>query len=1004
MISCPLKRTNEIDWEQPLKDYIRQSYGEDPERYSQECATLNRLRQDMRGAGSDSATGRDLLYRYYGQLELLDLRFPVDENHIKLSFTWYDAFTHKATSQYSLAFEKASVIFNISAVLSCHAANQNRAEDTGLKTAYHSFQASAGMFTYINENFLHAPSTDLSRDAIKTLINITLAQGQEVFLEKQVADQKKPGFLAKLASQAAYLYTQAAEGVQDFVAKGIFEKVWSTVVQAKASYMASLASYYQALADGDNNQHGLSIGRLRLADKQATSALQFAKSFPSIAPPSSNLSADTGTNLVELIKHHHANVEAKTATLIKDNDFIYHQSVPDEAGLSPVAKLPAAKAISVSELYQGQDIQRIIGPDIFQKLVPLSVTETASLYDEEKAKLIRAETEKVETTNGEMAASLDYLKLPASLNILKGGMDQGMAVDEEFRRWCQELAGHEPFFKGFDELQERKAEVMGMLDYCSKQLDMEGSVCEKMRSKYGAEWSQQPSAQLTTTLRGDIRSYRDTINAANASDSRLLSTLRQYEADFDEMRSAGETDEADILFQRAMIKAGSKQSKGSNGTTSVYNLPAEGTLLDEVDDERMTAVAEQIAKVEDILKKLNLVKRERAQVLVDLREKVHNDDISNVLILNKKSLAGQENQLFESELEKFRPYQNRLLQANHKQAALMKELTKTYGDLLQDKRVRAEQSKYETITRQRNTVMARYKNVHEAFNDLQSGLAQAQTFYTEMSETVNSLKKNVETFINNRRSEGAQLLSQIERDKAGATSEQEEREREKLKQLMERLSTEPRASSSSISSMTGGASKTKSPPPAPVKTNSYQGSTRSPQMSPHFPPAHHGVPLTSHSPVPYASYMGPPGEPVPSYVPGPAYQQGAATPLSEGYNPMAYPYQSPTSPPPTQQYVGASATPYTGYPVRSNQSIGPPQATPSSQFMPQGYVPPPPPPRSQQTTYPPATGPFPSGPGGYAQSRPYGTSQHHKPLSQHPGQGPSQGSPNDPWGGLNAWK
>ena len=79
----------------------------------------------------------------------------------------FDAFTHKPTSQYSLAYEKASIIFNISAVLSCHAANQNRSEDSGLKFAYHSFQASAGMFNYINENFLHAPSVDLSRDTVK---------------------------------------------------------------------------------------------------------------------------------------------------------------------------------------------------------------------------------------------------------------------------------------------------------------------------------------------------------------------------------------------------------------------------------------------------------------------------------------------------------------------------------------------------------------------------------------------------------------------------------------------------------------------------------------------------------------------------------------------------------------------------------------------------------------------------------------------------------------------
>ena len=130
-----------------------------------------------------------------------------------------------------MAFEKASIIFNISAVLSCHAAFQNRSDESALKTAYHSFQASAGMFTYINENFLHAPSSDLSRDTVKALINITLAQAQEIFLEKQVADKKKIGLLAKLAAQAGYLYSQALEGVQENVNKGIFEKIWMMFVQ-----------------------------------------------------------------------------------------------------------------------------------------------------------------------------------------------------------------------------------------------------------------------------------------------------------------------------------------------------------------------------------------------------------------------------------------------------------------------------------------------------------------------------------------------------------------------------------------------------------------------------------------------------------------------------------------------------------------------------------------------------------------------------------------------------
>lgn len=533
----------------------------------------------------------------------------------------YDAFTHKATSQYSLAYEKASIIFNISAVLSCHAANQSRADDTGLKTAYHSFQASAGMFNYINDNFLHAPSTDLSRDTVKTLIAITLAQAQEVFLEKQIRDAKKPGFLAKLASQAAHLYSQASEGVQENVAKGTFEKVWATVVLIKASHLASVTGYYQAIADDESGIHGISIGRLKLAEKQSNSALGLAKSFPSSVPAGSNLTSDTGPTMLEIVRRHLINVQEKLASFIRDNDFIYHQPVPSEAALTMIAKLPAAKAIPVSELYQGQDIQRIIGPDIFQKIVPMSVTESASLYDEEKAKLIRAEVEKVEAANSEMAAGLDFLKLPGSLNILKGGLDQELTCDEDFRSWCEEIAGHGPFRSTLDDLQEDKITLLSTLEQCSKQLDMEESVCEKMRSKYGADWTQQPSSRLTATLRSDIRTYRETIDEATASDSQLLVTLRQYEADFEDMHAAGASGEADILFQRAMIKAGSKQ--GKNGAGSPYTGAPEDNLLDDDYGEGAASVSDQISRVEELLRKLNLVKRDRMQTLKDLKDKVN---------------------------------------------------------------------------------------------------------------------------------------------------------------------------------------------------------------------------------------------------------------------------------------------------------------------------------------------------------------------------------------------
>ncbi|KAH8879429.1 BRO1-domain-containing protein [Thozetella sp. PMI_491] len=983
MISVPLKATNEIDWITPLKSYIQNTYGDDPERYAEECAALHRLRQDMRGAGKDSTAGRDLLYRYYGQLELLDLRFPVDEQHIKISFTWFDAFTHKSTSQHSLAFEKASIIFNISAVLSCHAANQTRTEESGLKTAYHSFQASAGMFTYINENFLHAPSTDLSRDTVKTLIAVTLAQAQEVFLEKQIADQKKVGLLAKLSSQAATLYAQAIEGVQENVNKAIFEKVWLLMVQVKFNFMSSLAQYYQALADDDANNHGLAVARLQSAEGLGKEANRMANNFPNSIPSSSNLAADCGVILADITKRHLSTVSDKLRELSKDNDYIYHQTVPAEASIPAVPKLPASKPIPVSELYAGQDIQRITGPDLFAKIVPLQVTESASLYDEEKAKLIRAETERVDTANSEMAASLDYLRLPGALQVLKGGLDQqDILPDEDFRTWCSDVADHENPAKIFELLSSEKEKVIAILSKSTKQLDMEESVCEKMRSKYESDWTQQPSSRLTTTLRGDIRNYREALEEAARSDGQLAMKLRQNENEFDEMRAAAQHGEVDALFQRAINRL-------RGGTT---NSPAGGetNLLDAEFDDQGPSVGDQVSQVEDILKKLNLIKRERVQVLKDLKDKAHNDDISQILILNKKSIANYEQQLFQSELEKYRPLQNRLVQANHKQAALMKALTMTFNSLLQDKRVRAEQSKYESVQRQRNGAINKYKRAYQEFLDLEAGLQSAKNWYREMKETVESLEKNVETFVNNRRSEGAQLLNQIEQDRAANKTALASMEQERLRGLMERMSMDQ-----------GPASPQKQPvsarsTPAPLnfspqypKTN-FAGQYQVPSSP---PPTQTNItqpfPLQQSSQQPYGQHIYNPG--AHGRMPGPTSPPPTQTSFNIGPTPGMRP--GPASPPPTQTSFQQSTQRFSTY--------GNPNAPAQAQnYVPPGFVPPPPPPG------PPPLGPQQTfhynTPDFYQQSTPGS-----RPVSTNPTQGYGHGSPEqqqDPWAGLSQWK
>lgn len=225
LVHIPTKRTDEVDFAPAFTSYIQTVYQEDAKAYTSEISNLNQLRQNVRGAGKD-ITGLHVLYRYHGQLNLLDLRFPIDEEHVKIQFHWFDAFSQKKVTQYSVAFEKASMIFNIAATCSSIAALKDRSDPTSLKHAFNYFQTSAGMFLYINDHFLHPPSVDMSRDSIKVLADLMLAQAQECFIEKAIVENRKGAIVAKLAMCLSSMYGNINDGLANPALKNQFRKAW----------------------------------------------------------------------------------------------------------------------------------------------------------------------------------------------------------------------------------------------------------------------------------------------------------------------------------------------------------------------------------------------------------------------------------------------------------------------------------------------------------------------------------------------------------------------------------------------------------------------------------------------------------------------------------------------------------------------------------------------------------------------------------------------------------
>ncbi|XP_051930331.1 rhophilin-1 isoform X2 [Hippocampus zosterae] len=254
MIPLGLKETKEADFSAPIQDFICQHYGEDGSLYRQEIRELMDLRQAMR-TPTRNQTGLDLLMEYYNQLYYLDQRFFPPHRNLGVLFHWYDSLTGVPSCQRALAFEKASVLFNLGALYTQIGARQDRTTAAGIQRAIHAFQRAAGALNYLKENFSNAPSLDMSGPALCMLVRLMVAQVQECAFES-LALPLGPGHAAptswlRLAQEAArvsdvYLLVQQSMSrplTQDYVPFS-----WTSVVQVKVEHFRALCHHFAAVA------------------------------------------------------------------------------------------------------------------------------------------------------------------------------------------------------------------------------------------------------------------------------------------------------------------------------------------------------------------------------------------------------------------------------------------------------------------------------------------------------------------------------------------------------------------------------------------------------------------------------------------------------------------------------------------------------------------------------------------------------------------------------------
>jgi BRO1-like domain/ALIX V-shaped domain binding to HIV len=385
-------------------------------------------------------------------------------------------------------------------------------------------------------------------------------------------------------------------------------------MQIKAKYFVSLTQFHRALADNAAAKYGDALVRLQLAEAAAKEAHKIASNFNSTFLPqmSPNLPADSGQSLFELAKSQLALSTERRAEAQRDNDLIYNAVLPTAETLPVVDKAVVATAIPIQEVYGTPDVQKVIGPDLFLRLIPLSVHESASVYSEEKAKLVRSEVEKAEGAAGEVRSALDALGVKAGLPRFRAMVEGSVAGEDEIpldvRRFREDITvieereGVETLLKRLGEMKES---VRVELDTTAQDLDAESQECEAMRVKYAHLFTQAPSSGLTKSLRADLKSHLQAHDAAGESDGQVQALWNSVKDDVRLLIS----DDVENVFKDS--------ARGHDRRESLLDLDTDK------DDAEKAKIARLVEDLDERLGRLNKIERERDQTLKDLKEKVN---------------------------------------------------------------------------------------------------------------------------------------------------------------------------------------------------------------------------------------------------------------------------------------------------------------------------------------------------------------------------------------------
>lgn len=466
LLGIPLKRTLEVDFATELSKLIDATSFQTASFFQSDISKVAAARNNAI-TPDISVGGLDALKKYYAILLQLEKKFPNNQ----IEFTWFQTLSQKShgCGQYSLQWEKLTIIYNIGCMYSLLALDSNSDSADSLKKSCLYFQNGAGCFKYVLDHQATLKTEAVVDDSTaNALTSLMLAQAQECFWFKAVQDKHKDSLVAKLSQQIVDFY---AESISDSQKGKLIRNDWTNHLKAKKAYFSAVTYYRMALSFNEKKQFGSMVKALQ-------TALQFVNE--------STLSSSGKFKTV---------IESALKEAQRDNDFIYLQQVPSE--LQTIHPASMVKPSSIVGLLPSVDDTE----QLFKDLIPIEVMDYCTAYNERQDKYVEQRViNPLTSLNKLLKESMTTFQIPQELKTIS---------DTELKQYQASL----------NNLQVNNENIQSELDNITHILNEEALSDNELRLKHGTlHWTLPESSTINAKYYEKLNKLKEYIDQGSAID------------------------------------------------------------------------------------------------------------------------------------------------------------------------------------------------------------------------------------------------------------------------------------------------------------------------------------------------------------------------------------------------------------------------------------------------------------------------------------------------------